>query len=52
MVKNAFVPADFNTNVELILELKEDFRDEAAKLGNCRRVEIYDVSKGYTDFNL
>lgn len=46
VVKNAFQPQEFNNNVELILELKEDFRDEAGKLGNCRRVEIYDVSQG------
>jgi len=43
VVKNAFVPEDFEKDVELILELKEDFRGESAKFGNCRRVEIFDA---------
>jgi len=43
VVKNAFSPDDFNNNVELILELKEDFRDEAGKQGTCKRVEIFDA---------
>jgi HIV Tat-specific factor 1 len=43
VLKNAFAPEDFNAQVELILELKEDFREEASKYGTCRRVEIFDV---------
>jgi len=43
VVRNAFTPADFDAEVNLILEYQEDFREEANKFGVCKKVVVYDV---------
>lgn len=44
VVKHAFHPGEFEEDVGVILELKEDFGGEAGKFGGCRRVDVFDVS--------
>jgi HIV Tat-specific factor 1 len=44
VVQNAFAPEDFDKDVGLILEYQQDFREEAAKCGNCKKVVVFDVS--------
>lgn len=44
VVQNAFSPNDFD-DASLILEYQDDFREEANKCGNCKRVQIFDVRK-------
>jgi HIV Tat-specific factor 1 len=42
VVKNLFDPSIFDTDVGLILEFQEDLREEVSKLGQVRKVIIYD----------
>ncbi|XP_044269057.1 HIV Tat-specific factor 1 homolog [Tribolium madens] len=42
IVKNLFDPAIFDTDVGLILEFQEDLREEVSKIGEVRKVMIYD----------
>lgn len=42
IVKNLFEPAIFDTDVGLILEFQEDLREEVSKIGQVRKVLIYD----------
>lgn len=51
VVKRAFVVEEFERNVELILELKEDFKEEAGKFGTCRKVDLFDVSLAFRNFS-
>lgn len=44
VVKNAFRPEEFDNDVGVIIELKEDFSGEASKFGVCRKVDLFDVS--------
>jgi HIV Tat-specific factor 1 len=44
VVAGAFEPKDFDADASLILEFQDDFREEAAKCGNCKKVVIFDVS--------
>lgn len=42
IVKNLFQPADFDNEVQLILDYQQDLRDECGKSGEVRKVVIYD----------
>lgn len=42
IVKNLFDPDIFDKDVSLILEFQQDLREESAKLGEVRKVIIYD----------
>ncbi|KAJ8945346.1 hypothetical protein NQ318_009741 [Aromia moschata] len=42
IIKNLFEPAIFDTDVGLILEFQQDLREECSKLGEVRKVIIYD----------
>jgi len=42
VVQNAFSPADFDSDVGLILEYQQDFREEAGKCGTCKKVVVFD----------
>ncbi|RZC34657.1 HIV Tat-specific factor 1 -like [Asbolus verrucosus] len=42
IIKNLFEPSIFDTDVGLILEFQEDLREEVSKLGQVRKVIIYD----------
>ncbi|KAL1517710.1 hypothetical protein ABEB36_001442 [Hypothenemus hampei] len=42
IVKNLFEPSIFDQDVSLILEIQQDLRDEASKIGEVRKVNIYD----------
>lgn len=42
IVTNLFEPALFDSEVSLILEFQEDLREECSKLGQVRKVMIYD----------
>lgn len=42
VVKNLFEPKMFDTDVELILEIQEDLREECGKLGTVKKVVIHD----------
>ncbi|XP_008200209.1 17S U2 SnRNP complex component HTATSF1 isoform X2 [Tribolium castaneum] len=42
IVKNLFDPSIFDTDVGLILEFQEDLREEVSKIGEVRKVMIYD----------
>lgn len=42
IVKNLFEPSIFDKEVSLILEFQEDLREEAGKIGEVRKVIIYD----------
>ena len=44
VLKGMFVPADLEKEPELLLELKEDVREEAETLGTVTSVTLYDVS--------
>ncbi|KOB66256.1 HIV Tat-specific factor 1-like protein [Operophtera brumata] len=42
IVKNLFHPADFDNEVQLILDYQQDLREECGKSGEVRKVVIYD----------
>lgn len=42
IVKNLFDPSDFDTDVGLILEFQQDLREECGKLGEVKKVILYD----------
>ncbi|XP_018568713.1 HIV Tat-specific factor 1 homolog [Anoplophora glabripennis] len=42
IVKNLFDPSIFDTDVSLILEFQQDLREECSKLGEVRKVLLYD----------
>lgn len=42
IVKNLFDPSIFDTDVSLILEFQQDLREECSKLGEVRKVMLYD----------
>ncbi|XP_019866513.2 HIV Tat-specific factor 1 [Aethina tumida] len=42
IVKNLFDPSIFDTDVSLILEFQQDLREECSKIGEVRKVIIYD----------
>ncbi|KAG7308029.1 hypothetical protein JYU34_006667 [Plutella xylostella] len=42
IVKNVFDPADFDKDVQLILDYQQDLREEFTKCGEVRKVTIYD----------
>ncbi|KAK9891988.1 hypothetical protein WA026_017468 [Henosepilachna vigintioctopunctata] len=42
IVKNLFDPSVFDTDVGLILEFQQDLREECSKIGEVRKVIIYD----------
>ncbi|KAJ8919756.1 hypothetical protein NQ315_006285 [Exocentrus adspersus] len=42
IIKNLFDPSVFDTDVSLILEFQQDLRDECSKLGQVRKVILYD----------
>lgn len=42
IVKNLFEPSVFDTDVGLILEFQQDLREECGKLGEVKKVIIYD----------
>lgn len=42
IVKNLFDPSIFDTDVSLILEFQQDLREECSKLGEVRKVVLYD----------
>lgn len=42
VLRNLFEPKLFDEHVELILEFQEDLREECSKLGEVRRVVLYD----------
>jgi len=44
VLKGMFVPEDLEKEPELLLELKEDVREEAETLGAVTSVVLYDVS--------
>lgn len=42
ILKNLFSPADFDKEVQLLLEYQQDIRSECSKCGDVRKVVIYD----------
>lgn len=42
VIKNLFDPAEFDENLSLILEYRQDIRDECAKCGSVKKVVLYD----------
>ena len=44
MLKGMFAPEDLDKDPKLLLELKEDVREEAETLGDVTSVILYDVS--------
>ncbi|KAH1003443.1 hypothetical protein HUJ04_003368 [Dendroctonus ponderosae] len=42
IIKNLFDPTIFDKDVSLILEFQEDLREEAGKIGEVRKVMLYD----------
>lgn len=42
IVKNLFLPSDFDKDVQLILDYQQDLREECGKSGEVRKVVIYD----------
>ncbi|CAG9855599.1 unnamed protein product [Phyllotreta striolata] len=42
IIKNLFEPQIFDTDVGLILEFQQDLREECSKLGEVKKVQIYD----------
>lgn len=42
IIKNLFEPSIFDKDVSLILEFQEDLREEAGKIGEVRKVILYD----------
>lgn len=50
VLKGMFHPSDLDKDPALLLELKEDVREEAETMGEVTSVILYDVSVGMAHF--